>query len=106
MPATCGLVSRASTGPEIGDMFGGLKKWLSRLRSDERGFTGDLFEILACPSYAGNFNLSVSRNPERRRNICESICIGSGKGLRVIEKHRKRDSVLPHEVGGVFLVIL
>src|SRR5437868_13851068 len=64
LPAACELVPGSSTSAEIGDLLGRLKDRPRQLTIRRRGLFDNLFEILARPSDAGNFDIAVLRNPE------------------------------------------
>ena len=59
-----GSVFRTSTSAKIGYYFTGMEHRLCPAAIDLRRFAIDLFDLFPLPSHAGNFNLSVLRNPE------------------------------------------
>src|SRR5262249_15889915 len=68
-PATCGLVSRLSTRAELGHLFPGTKHRFGAITCPFRCPLLDLFNILARPAHAENFDFPILPDPENGRHI-------------------------------------
>src|SRR5579864_3025291 len=101
-----GLISRASTSAEIRNLLGRLENRLRRVSCCRSSFSDHLFELLPCPSDAGNFDDAICGNPKRGRDIGQPVSIRHREGFRVVHQNRKSHSVSLHELGRIALLVL